>query len=517
MLVAQLSLFLGQTIVRFLQGWISLHVSVRININLIADFLLKLMRLPLGFFDTKMVGDLLQRIEDHNRIETFLTNSILTIILSVLNLIVFGIILFIYSIAIFIIFLISSIFYLLWIFIFLKKRREIDYQAFQQMSDNQNSLIEIIQGMTEIKLQGSQLKRRWGWANIQAKLFKVNMKSLAIAQYQDGGALSINELKNILITFIAAKAVVDGQMTLGMMMAVTYIVGQLNTPLQQLVAFIRTAQDAKISLERLGEIHNQENEEEEDASKTKQIPNGDIHIKDLSFKYNRLGNAVLKDINLIIPRGKITAIVGTSGSGKTTLIKLLLKFYKINDGQIRIGNTSLDLIHTQTWRDQCGVVMQDGYIFSDSIANNLAESDNSVDQSKLNRAVQTANIEGFIDNLPLGYHTTIGIKGNGISQGQKQRLLIARAVYKNPEFIFLDEATNALDANNEKVIMENLNDFFKGRTVVVVAHRLSTVKNAHQIVVLEAGRIVEIGTHQELANKKTAYYTLVKNQLELGN
>ena len=517
MLIAQLALFTGQTLVRFLQSWITLHISVRINVSLIADFLLKLMRLPLGFFDTKMIGDLLQRIGDHNRIQSFLTNSTLTILLSVFNLVVFGIILLIYSFPIFIIFLVSSILYLVWIFLFLKKRREVDYMAFQQMSNNQNSLIEIIHGMPEIKLQGSQLKRRWGWANIQAKLFRVQIKSLAIAQYQDGGALSINELKNILITFIAASGVVQGQITLGMMMAITYIVGQLNVPLQQLVSFIRSAQDAKISLERLGEIHEHEDEETEDRIKIFSIPNGDIRLENISFKYNPISPNVLDNISLNIPRGKITAIVGTSGSGKTTLVKLLLQFYHTTSGKIFIGNTPINNIHTQSWRDQCGVVMQGGYIFSDSIANNIAESDDTVIQTKLNKAVQTANIQEFIENLPLSYNTMIGARGNGLSQGQKQRLLIARAVYKNPEFLFFDEATNALDANNERTIMENLNEFFKGRTVVVVAHRLSTVKNADQIVVLADGKVAEVGTHQELVLKQGAYYTLVKNQLELGN
>ncbi len=517
MLIAQLALFAGQTIVGFLQSWITLHISMRININLIADFLLRLMALPLGYFDTKMIGDLLQRIGDHNRIESFLTVSTLTILLSFFNLIIFGIVLLIYSRSVFFIFAMSSAAYLVWIFVFLKKRREIDYLSFQQMSESHNSLIEIIQGMPEIKLQGSQLKRRWNWATIQAKLFRIKMKSLVITQYQDGGALSINELKNILITFIAARAVVEGQLTLGGMMAVSYIVGQLNGPLQQLVSFIRTAQDAKISLERLGEIHDQENEEDDNVMKKYHVPTGHVKVENLNFKYSPLGKNVLEGINLIIPRGKVTAIVGTSGSGKTTLVKLLLKFYKTSEGAIKIGDTALHNVHAQTWRNQCGVVMQDSFIFSDTIAHNIAESDDEVNYPRLTKAVQTANIHHFIESLPLGYNTMIGAKGNGISQGQRQRLIIARAVYKDPEFIFLDEATNALDANNEKLILENLKAFFKGRTVIVVAHRLSTVKEADQIVVLDQGRIVEVGQHEDLVQKKGHYYILVKNQLELGS
>ena len=516
-LIGQTMLFMSSMIVRFIQNWILLHISVRINVGLISDFLIKLMHLPLGFFDSKNTGDLLQRIGDHNRIQSFLTNSSLSFLLSIVNIFIFGIVLFVYSINIFLIFLVSSILYIFWITFFLKRRKEIDYLAFQQMSDNQDSLIEIIQGMPEIKLQGSQQKRRWNWAHIQARLFRVQMKSLSISQYQDAGGLFINQFKDIIITFIAAKSVLDGQMTLGMMLAVQYIIGQLNAPLQQLIGFIRSAQDAKISLERLAEVHNQSNEEEKEIIKAKNIPEGDILIDKLAFSYTPISPKVLKNINLTIPRGKVTAIVGTSGSGKTTLVKLLLGFYKLNKGTINIGNIPLEGIYKKIWRADCGVVMQDGFIFSDTIANNIAESDDNVDFQKLITAAKTANIMEFINSLPLGFNTKIGAKGNGISQGQKQRLLIARAVYKNPEFIFFDEATNALDANNERIIMDNLNEFFKGKTVVVVAHRLSTVKNADQIVVLENGKIVEKGSHKKLVQKNGAYYTLVKNQLELGN
>ena len=440
-------LFLGQLATQLIQSWILLHISVRINVNLIADFLIKLMRLPLGFFDTKNIGDLLQRISDHKRIENFLTQSSLEVLLSSLNLVVFGAVLLIYSLPIFLIFFVAAIAYVSWIVIFLKRRREIDYRAFQQLSDNQDSLIEIIQGMPEIKLQGSELKRRWKWAGIQAKLFRTQISSLKISQYQDAGTRGITQLKDILITFFAASLVLEGTLTLGAMLAIQYIIGQLNAPLQQLVGFIRSAQDARISLERLGEIHGSPNEENIDVQKMNIVPEGDIFIQNLSFRYTPITDEVLKDINLRIVRGKTTAIVGSSGSGKTTLIKLLLGFYQPTSGRICIGPSSLDSIYNKVWRGQCGVVMQEGFIFSDTIAKNIAESDDHVDFQKVHYAAQQANIMDFIENLPLGFNTIVGAKGNGLSQGQKQRLLIARSIYKNPEFLFFDEATNALDAN----------------------------------------------------------------------
>ena len=516
-LAGQLMLFFSQMVVQFIQSWILLHISVRMNVGLLADFLIKLMQLPLGFFDSKNTGDLLQRIGDHRRIETFLTQSTLSVLLSLMSIVVFSIVLAVYSMPIFLIFFVAAILYVSWIFLFLKKRKEIDYRAFQQLSDNQDSLIEIIHGMSEIKLQGSHLKRRWKWATIQAKLFRTQMKSLAISQYQDSGALGINQFKDILITFIAAKSVLDGQMTLGMMLAIQYIIGQLNAPLQQLVGFIRSAQDAKISLDRLTEIHHTSPEENIHDKKLDIIPSGDIHIKNVSFSYTPISDEVLKDINFTIPRGKTTAIVGTSGSGKTTLIKLLLGFYQPTKGQIQIGLHPLSTIYQKLWRKDCGVVMQEGYIFSDTIAANIAESDDEVNFAKVIAAATSANIMDFVQSLPLGFNTHIGARGNGISQGQKQRLLIARAIYKNPEFIFFDEATNALDAKNESVIMNNLNTFFENRTALVVAHRLSTVKHADQIIVLENGRIIEQGTHATLIDHKGSYFSLVKNQLELGS
>ncbi len=544
-LMGQLMLFFSQLTVSFVQNRILLHIGTRINVALVTDFLIKLMRLPLGFFDTKMTGDLMQRIGDQSRIEAFLSQSSLNIVFSVINFVIFSVVLSLYNATIFMVFAIAAVCYIGWITLFLKRRKEIDYVRFQQSSDNQNTLIELIQGMSEIKLQGSERKRRQLWAAIQAKLFNVNLQSLSLGQWQDAGAAFFNQSKDILITVIAATAVIEGKMSLGMMMATQYIVGQLNAPLQQFIAFIRAAQDAKISMERLGEIHQQPDEDafmhsgmglenahllrggntdavdfaNENASKTPILPQNstDLVLQNVSFKYNALNDLVLQNINLTLPQGKVTAIVGTSGSGKTTLVKLLLGMYTPTQGSLTLGRLKLQNITPSVWRQQCGAVMQDGFVFSDTIANNIAESDEWVDKTKLLHAVQVANIQDFIETLPLGYNTIIGARGVGISQGQRQRLLIARAVYKNPQFLFFDEATNALDANNERVIVDNLAQFFRNRTVVVVAHRLSMVKNADQIVVLEKGEIVELGTHAELVEKRGAYFNLVKNQLELGD
>ncbi|OFX84538.1 MAG: ABC transporter ATP-binding protein [Bacteroidetes bacterium GWF2_33_16] len=518
-IIAQLVLIFSRTIVEFIRSWILLHLGTRINISLISDFLIKLMKLPVSFFDTKMIGDLIQRIGDHHRIENFLTTSTLNILFSFVNLIIFGIVLLIYSVNIFMVFLIGSVLYTVWVYLFMNKRRDLDNRRFAQLSNNQSNVIQLITGMQEIKLNNCEKQKRWEWESIQARLFKVNMASLSLSQYQQAGGVFINEIKNIIITFIAAKSVIDGQMTLGMMLAVQYIIGQLNSPITQMIGFMQTTQDAKISLERLGEIHNRENEESDETPKINILPeNRQLNINSISFQYEGPHSPfVLDSVELNIPERKITAIVGTSGSGKTTLIKLLLGFYEPQKGKIKLGDIYLNNISNRMWRDKCGVVMQDGFIFSDSIANNIAVSDEYPDREKLLNAVKVANIQEFIESLPLGYNTKIGQNGIGLSQGQKQRILIARAVYKNPEFIFFDEATNALDANNERVIMENLDQFFKGKTVVVVAHRLSTVKNADQIVVLEKGKIVEKGTHTELTRKKGAYYELVRNQLELGS
>ena len=519
-LVAMLAMFAGQLSVEFIRGWILLHLSARINISLISDFLIKLMKLPIGFFDTKMVGDILQRINDHARVKDFLTTSTLSSIFSFFNLLVFGLVLFIYNTTIFTVFVAGSLLYVGWILLFLKRRKELDYKMFDQLANNQSKIYQLIQGIQEIKLTGAETQKRWEWERIQAAIFRVNIKNLSLEQWQSAGASVINQTKNILITYIAAKAVISGQegMTLGMILAIQYIIGQMNAPLNQLVGFIQAAQYAKISLERIGEIHNKEEEEEEEAGLLQMMPaSKTITLQNVSFQYSGpASDKVLDDINLTIPEGKVTAIVGTSGSGKTTLIKLLLKFYKPQRGEIRTGNIHLNNISARIWRSHCGSVMQDGYIFSDTIARNIAVGEENIDKRKLVQAVHIANIQSFIEGMPLAYNTKIGQEGIGLSQGQKQRLLIARTVYKDPDYFFFDEATNALDANNEKVIVENLQHILKGKTAVIVAHRLSTVKNADNIVVLEKGKIIEQGSHIELVSKRGAYFELVRNQLELG-
>ncbi len=514
---AQFVLFVTQLAIEQFRSWILLHVGVRVNISLVSDFLIKLTKLPIKYFDSKITGDLMQRIADHEKVQRFFTSTSMVSVFTFFNFIVFALVLFWWHKLVFAVFLIGTLLYLGWILYFQRLKGQYDYKRFDQSAENQGNLIELINGMQEIKLHNAEKQKRWAWERMQAKLFRTGMDSLRLGQIQRTGASFFNESKNLLILFIVAQAVINGQMSLGMLIAVQYIIGQLNAPLNQLVEFIRNMQEARISLERMNEIHVQEDEEKPGEKITLLPESGQLVMENVSFQYNGPHSPmILKNVHLKIPRGKTTAIVGSSGSGKTTLVKLLLNFYQPTEGVIRIGDINLSNVNSRLWRSKCGVVMQDGYLFNDTIARNIALGDEVIDKKRLFKAVKVANIQSFVESLPLGYNTKIGQEGLGLSQGQRQRMLIARAVYKNPDYIFFDEATSSLDAYNEMVIMENLEDFFYGKTVVVVAHRLSTVMNADNIVVVEGGEIVEQGTHEELTYIRGAYYQLVRNQLELG-
>lgn len=517
-LLGELMIVSGRTATDFIRRWLLLHISMRINISLISDFFIKLLKLPMSFFDTKLMGDLLQRMGDHSRVQNFLTGQVLSVIFTFLSFIIFGIVLFIYDGKIFSVFVTGSVIYGLWISSFLQRRKVLDYEKFEQQAISQNRTYQFITSMQEIKLQDCEQRRRWEWEDSQAELFKIQMKSLKLQQTQEAGSVFINEVKNILITVFAATAVINGQITLGAMLAIQYIVGQLNSPVEQFMSFIYSLQDVKISLERINEIHKGKNEESNENLAKAFNSKKSIIIEGIDFRYDPYAmKKTLDGVSFKIPDGKVTAIVGASGSGKTTLIKLILGYYPVTSGSIFIAGRNINEYNLKWWRRHCGVVMQDGVIFSESIARNIAVDDGDIDVDCLEKAAKIANIHDYVIGLPLKYNTLIGRDGVGLSQGQKQRILIARAVYKNPDFIFLDEATNALDAKNERAIVENLNEFYKGRTVVVVAHRLSTVKNADQIIVIDGGKVLEIGNHHNLIEKKGAYYNLVKNQLELGN
>ena len=518
-LLGQLMLTISRTAIDFIRRWLLLHISLRINISLVSDFFIKLLKLPMSFFDTKLMGDLMQRMGDHSRVNSFLTQQTLSIVFSLFTFVVFSIVLLSYNWLIFAIFMLGSLLYGGWLALFLRRRKVLDYELFEQQAINNNKTYEFITSMQEIKLQDCEQRRRWEWEDVQADLFGVQMKSLKLQQTQEAGSIFINELKNIVITVVAATAVIHGQLTLGMMLAVQYIIGQLNSPVEQLMSFFYSVQDVRISLERINEIHRMDDENGKQGLETsvKEEDKG-IDLENVNFKYDPHAlKTIIDNVSLTIPKGKVTAIVGASGSGKTTLIKLMLGYYPVLGGQINIGGTDVNTLNKKWWRRQCGVVMQDGVIFSESIARNIAVDDKEIDKQRLQTAAEIACIHTYVMGLPLKYNTKIGRDGVGLSQGQKQRILIARAVYKNPDYIFLDEATNSLDANNERMIVEYLDEFYKGKTVVIVAHRLSTVKNADQIVVLDKGKVVEIGNHEELTAKRGAYYNLVKNQLELGN
>lgn len=517
-LTGQIVLTFSHTIIDFIRRWLLLHISMRVNISIVSDFFIKLLKLPMSFFDTKLMGDLLQRMHDHSRVEKFLTNQMLSVMFSILSFLILGAVLFIYNKLIFEIFIVGSVAYSVWIVVFLNKRRSLDYELFNKQAKNNNYTYQFITSLQEIKLQDCEQRRRWEWEDVQTDLFSTQIKNLKLQQTQEAGGIFINEIKNIVITVVSATSVINGEMTLGMMLAVQYIIGQLNSPIEQLMDFIYSFQEVKIGLERINEIHTGKEEDSNRTIMSFDNTHYSIHWSNVSFKYNQYAHKnTVENISFNIPEGKVTAIVGASGSGKTTLIKLMLGYYSTLSGDIIIAGENINNYNLKWWRRQCGVVMQDGVIFSESIARNIAVDDGEIDKERLVKAAEIANIHDYIMGLPLKYNTNIGRDGVSLSQGQKQRILIARAVYKNPQFIFLDEATNALDAKNERAIVENLNKFYKGRTVVVVAHRLSTVKNADQIVVLDAGMIVEVGDHNTLIAKQGAYYNLVKNQLELGN
>lgn len=522
-LLAQIFLFLGTTTIDIVRNWLILYIGARINISIISDFFSKLMKLPIKFFDTRYRGDFYQRINDHSRIQTFLTSQSLTTFFSLVNFLIFLFALFHYNYKILIVYFLLTVIAIMWSRLFLKKRERLDYFRFRSNALNQDSINEILVGIHEIKLNNFEEYKRKEWENVQIKLFDVNLKSLRLDQMQVVGYDFINQLKNIIVTYIAAREVIAGNITLGAMLGVSYIIGQMNSPINQLLTFFRSFQDAQLSIKRLLEVQ-RENEEEQKgqlklsqknfAHRSKNI-NG-IRIEGLSFQFEGPRSPyVLKNVNLFIPEGKTTAIVGGSGSGKTTLMKLLLNFYQPTIGSIYINNLNLDKISPASWRANCGVVMQDGYIFSDSIYRNISTSDEIIDEDKIENAIKIANIREYIESIPQKGLTKIGGRGNGISGGQKQRILIARSVYKQPQYVFFDEATSALDTENEKIIHDNLKTFFKNKTVVIIAHRLSTVRNADQIVVLKDGQIVEIGSHMALTNKRGVYYSLVKNQLEL--
>jgi len=518
-LLGQLMLTVSRTVIDFLRRWLLLHINLRINVSMVSDFLIKLLKLPMPFIDTKLTGDLLQRMNDHQRVNTFLTQKMLNMSFAVLTFVVFSVVLLIYNRLIFTIFILGSAMYGAWMALFLKQRKLIDYELFEAQSENNNKTYEFLTSIHEIKLQGCEQRRRWDWEDVQADLFKVQLRAQKVQQTQEAGSIFINEFKNVIITVVAAAAVINGQMTLGMMLAVQYIIGQLNSPVEQLMQIFYSLQDVKISLERINEIHRKVDEDGKHGLKTVlDEPERGIEMRKLVFKYDKYATErTIDNVNVYIPKGKVTAIVGASGSGKTTLVKIMLGYYEPLLGKLKIGGVDIESINKKWWRSQCGVVMQDGVIFSESIARNIAADDNEIDKDRLLWAAKIACIDEFIAHLPLRYNTMIGKRGIGLSQGQKQRILIARAVYRNPDYIFLDEATNSLDANNERKIVENLDKFYLGKTVVVVAHRLSTVKNADQIIVLDRGIVAEVGNHETLVAKHEVYYNLVKNQLELGN
>lgn len=515
-LIAQLVLVISSTSVEFIRSWILLHIGMKVNISLISDYIAKLTNLPIAYFDSKRTGDTLQRINDHERIQEFLTDTSLNALFSVFNITIFGIVILIYNWIVFAIFFVGSTLYILWVWLFMKRRASLDHKMFAQHSANQSSLIQLITGMQEIKLNACEQQKRWQWERIQTKIYKLTSKGLALAQWQQSGGILINQLKNIIIIALVASLVIKGSITLGMMVAIQYIIGQLNSPVEQLIVFFRKYQDAKLSLDRISDIYNKDNEDANSSIILNASKKQDIKLENVTFRYDKLNEkATLDHVNITFESGKTTAIVGLSGSGKTTILKMVLGFYKPDEGKVVVGNCDLQNCNLRNWRKRCGIVMQDGFIFSDTIAANIAAGEEDIDVEKMIKAAEIANISDYIDELPMGYNTKIGAEGNGLSMGQKQRILIARAIYKNPDYIFMDEATNSLDANNETEIMHRINEFLKGKTAIVIAHRLSTVRNADKIIVIQDGKVAEEGNHEQLISLSGIYYQLVKNQLNI--
>lgn len=512
----QFVLAFSNLLVGFLQSWISIHTNTRIYLSMIVDFWSKLFRLPISFFETRSMGDIMRRLNDHDRIQGFMLGDALNIAFAVVNLIIYSTILSIYDFSIFSIFMLGQLIYVIWTCCFLKFRKKLDYQNFKYSGKNQNLIIQMLEGVQDIKMNNCEYKKLWEWEQVQLKLFNNNLYGLKLGQIQSVGAVTIIQTMNIVISFIVAKNVIDHTMTLGMMMAISYVMGQLSGPIGQFISFARSLQDARISIERLDEIHNCSNERESDENVKKDIPEDDIHFNNVSFSYSGSPRQmILKNIDLTIQKGKVTAIVGISGSGKTTLMKLLQGTYIPTEGTIKVGSVNLGNINLRAWRDNCGSVLQDGYLFEDSIARNIVLSDEEIDTERLSNAIKMACLEDYIDSLPMGVNTEIGHGGNGVSQGQRQRLLIARALYKNPNLFIFDEATNALDTVNESGIMANISSYCSGKTVVIAAHRLSTICNADVIVVMRNGVIVEQGNHEHLMNIQGEYYKLIQNQMKM--
>lgn len=514
MVIAQIIINTSKTIIIFFQSWISLRMNTIINVNLVSNYLNKLSQMPMSFFESKTMGDILQRIGDHDRIKSFLMNDTINVIFSITTFIAFVVVLGIYNIHILSIFLLGNAVYVTWVLSFMKYRKELDNKAFHESALLQNNMVQFIQGMQEIKLNCIEREKCWEWEHLQARLYKISRKAMLLGQIQSAGSLIFSSTTGVVLSYITAQKVVTGEMTLGMMTSLSFILGQVAAPIGSFIGFAQRYQDAKISLERLADIHSQDDEHKEYEEKKSILPKDkNIILNKVSFSYSgNINNLVLKNISIQIPQNKITAIVGKSGCGKTTLIKLLQGLYKPLSGEIMIGDTVLENINKYVWRNHIGAVMQDGYIFSDSISKNITLH-NEVDIQKLESVLKAVNLNDFIQSLPHGYDTKIGNDGMQLSQGQRQRILLARILYRKPQVVFLDEATNALDTQNEFYIMNNIRELLYNHTIIIVAHRLSTIKKADNIIVIDNGEVIEQGTHERLLEQKGTYFQLINTQL----